>query len=419
MAVGRSKLRVRMRSRALLLSLTVIICISTMSRLASVPERHLRSTFRLDKALDDSFQGKLSCSQEIQAHNGQAWCCAWNPNGTLLATSGSDKQVSIWERIKEKCGAKDSPLNLTQDRWNRSHVLDGIHSRTIRSVKWSPCGNFLATASFDGRVGIWKLEDRKYECFALLEGHENEVKWVDWDRTGTRLVSCGRDKTVWIWDADAPGNEFSCLEVLLGHTQDVKKSYFHTFARQVLSCSYDNTIRVWNEVMEQEHSEDIGLSSERWRSAGILEHHNSTVWDIAFSTDGQRMASVDGEGCLAIWRKIHDKTPEEWKVESSWCSVLPKDSVKADSDTKMFKDDLYTVDWSVEDYIAVGTAGDDIRIYHHRKVDGEKAWNLLLVLSFKNAHYDDVHCLAWHPDDPKLLASVGGDGKLKFWRISK
>jgi len=77
-------------------------------------------------------------------------------------------------------------------------MLDG-HFRTIRKISWSPCGNRLASASFDSTVCVWDRYSGKFESSATLEGHENEVKGVSWSKSGNFIATCSRDKSVWIW----------------------------------------------------------------------------------------------------------------------------------------------------------------------------------------------------------------------------
>ena len=89
----------------------------------------------------------------------------------------------------------------------------------IRRVNWSPCGNYLSSASFDGTVAIWDRKSGQFECSATLEGHENEVKSASWSNSGNFIASCSRqgDNPPW-------SQAFAIHEFLFGFKS--KSSFF-------------------------------------------------------------------------------------------------------------------------------------------------------------------------------------------------
>lgn len=102
-------------------------------------------------------------------------------------------------------------------------VIDHEHSKTVRAIAFSANNKLLALASFDTKISIWRVFDDTFEYITSLEGHESEVKHIDWHASKNYLASCSRDKTIWVWEYDTD-LDFQCFEVLNGHSQ-------------VLSCS--------------------------------------------------------------------------------------------------------------------------------------------------------------------------------------
>ena len=163
-------------------------------------------------------RAQIEALAELTGHTESAvWAVDWNPRQPLLASCSSDKTVRL------------TSFMLTADRpvFRFAHKLDGGHSRTVRSLHWRPDGRALATASFDSTVGIWEFireagiddggaagalvddivaedgDEGTWECSATLEGHENEVKTVRWSANGDLLATCGRDKSVWVWEGSS------------------------------------------------------------------------------------------------------------------------------------------------------------------------------------------------------------------------
>ena len=130
-------------------------------------------------------KNKIALKATLVGHKDRVWCVAFEPNrNDILATCSSDKTVKIWKRnVKHDDDDDDLKSGSQTCLFRCVCTLDGVHERTIRSVSWSPCGRYLASASFDATVAIYqRADDEENE-------EEDEVKLSaspPWKATKTR-----------------------------------------------------------------------------------------------------------------------------------------------------------------------------------------------------------------------------------------
>ena len=216
----------------------------------------------------------------------------------MLASCGDDNFVKVWDRQTNK-------LLLT---------LRG-HTAVVRSVAWSADGKMLASASYDRSVKIWNAESGR--LIKTLEGHGGNVLRVTWSPDGRQVASASDDKTIRVWDLVTG-------EVL--HTLSPKD---HPHAYWAVSWSPDGkmlasgtqyNIHIWNPETGEltstiKASSDNSMSDLKWSgdsktlasgsfddslklwdaATGQLLQSIKTpdeVWEIAWSSDGKRIATT-------------------------------------------------------------------------------------------------------------------------------
>jgi WD40 repeat protein len=289
---------------------------------------------------------------------------------------------------------------VTQDRntWICKAALEGPHRRTIRSVAWSPCGNFLASAAFDSTTCIWDRRGGEFECVTTLEGHENEVKACAWAPQGGLLATCGRDKSVWVWEANYD-DEYDVVAVLNEHTQDVKSVVWHPTRSLLLSCSYDDTLKLY---------EDDG---DEWACIDTLTGHKSSVWSASFNATGTYFVSCGADQTVMFWKSFAPANQTGIATDGTHSRWKPVCTLSGDHTRP-----IYSVDWSKTSNLVAAAGGDNaIRIYGQSPTE-ENSFSLLAQQL--QAHTRDVNCVCWHPDG-SLLATAGDDDVVCIWAVTE
>src|SRR5579884_2470761 len=120
----------------------------------------------------------------FEGHSDYIFSLAFSPDGTYLASASRDKTVRIW-RVS---------TGETIDIYTR-------HSGYLLSVAWSPDGRYLASGDTDGVVHVWEAFPSR--TILTYGGHTRFVRSVSWSPDGRYLASSGDfgDSTAQVWEA--------------------------------------------------------------------------------------------------------------------------------------------------------------------------------------------------------------------------
>jgi WD40 repeat protein len=297
----------------------------------------------------------------LSGHTNWVRSVAFSPNGQFLASGSWDTTIKLWD----VAGGREV------------RTLTG-HTDWVNSVAFSPNGQFLASGSWDTTIKLWDVAGGRE--VRTLTGHTDWVNSVAFSPNGQLLASGSDDKTIKLWDV-ASGRE---VRTLTGHTDWVNSVAFSPDGRLLASGSCGKF---------DSHGTCIQGEVKLWdvtsgRETRTLSGHTDWVNSVAFSPNGQFLASGSDDKTIKLWDVATGSLVRTLAGHSSIVTSV------AFSPNGQF---LASGSWDTTIKLWKVTNGMEVRT-----LTGHTGW--VLSVSFS--------------PDGRLLASGSGDKTIKLWDIS-
>ncbi|RPB17011.1 WD40 repeat-like protein [Morchella conica CCBAS932] len=165
------------------------------------------------------------CCCVLEGHGSTVWCVQFEKKqregggeDARLVSCSDDGTVRVWRRTGrtgEQVRAVPSILRGRQieETWVLESALPKVHTRAVYSVSWSGVSGRIVSCGGDGRIVVYEEEEVKTEwrVVADFEGAHGvyEVNCVAWSKRWDKdrrsddeeiIVSCGDDGAVNVWE---------------------------------------------------------------------------------------------------------------------------------------------------------------------------------------------------------------------------
>ncbi|KAJ3439300.1 iron hydrogenase [Anaeramoeba flamelloides] len=241
-----------------------------ITALKSNPKDNILYSCSVDK---EAYGWDISTGKQInyfKGHKDWIFDLLYDTEKQLVYTGSQDKTIKCWDPRSKEC----------------VHTLFGHESAIIKMCLYK---QYLYTASWDGKIGIYNLK-KLQEMPEFLMGHTSKIRCMT--LFGDLLFSGGQDKTIRVWNL----KNNKCRGVFKGHTAPVSKICVPT-PNATISIADEPTVLRWPSIktLRAKNEQQFQQLAKREKTRMELKRDNSydlgskvIEKDIEIKIDGRK-----------------------------------------------------------------------------------------------------------------------------------